>query len=65
MTRLTGKEWEVLLDAANAYEAEPANFEDDPDERRLAAIRNAIAKIHKRIRPSHAATNRAASIEKD
>lgn len=43
--RLTEKEWDVLLDAANAYEAEPANFEEDPDDKRLEALRSAIRKM--------------------
>lgn len=43
--RLTEKEWDVLLDAANAYEAEPANFEEDPDDKRLESLRSAIRKI--------------------
>lgn len=48
MKRLTEEEWNVLLDAANAYEVEPANFENDPDESRLEALRNAITKIQNR-----------------
>ena len=43
--RLTALEWDVLLEAAIAYEAEPANFETDPDEKRGDALRNAIRKI--------------------
>lgn len=43
--RLSRAEWDVLLDAANAYEAEPSNFEDDPDDKRLEALRRAIRKI--------------------
>jgi hypothetical protein len=50
--RLTGKEWDVLLSAANAYEAEPANFEDDPDDKRLEALRSAIAKMQQRNTPT-------------
>lgn len=44
---MTKREWGVLLDAANAYEAEPANFEDDPDDKRLEALRSAITKMRK------------------
>jgi hypothetical protein len=43
--RLTAAEWDVLLDAANAYEAEPANFENDPDDKRLDALHSAIEKL--------------------
>jgi len=42
---LTTDEWQVLLDAANLYEAEPANFESDRSDRRLKALRSAINKI--------------------
>ena len=48
MRRLTAKEWAVLLDAANAYEAEPANFEEDADDSRLEALHSAIRKIQNR-----------------
>jgi hypothetical protein len=48
MTRLSAKEWDVILDAANSYEAEPANFEEDPDDKRIEALRSAIAKIEQR-----------------
>jgi hypothetical protein len=43
--RLTAAEWDVLLDAANAYEVEPANFENDADDKRLNALRRAIEKL--------------------
>lgn len=43
--RLTDEEYDMLLTAANAYEAEPANFEDDPDDRRLRTLRSAIEKL--------------------
>jgi hypothetical protein len=43
--RLTKREWDVLLDAALAYEAEPANYEEDSNDARLEALRNAIRKM--------------------
>ena len=43
--RLTRAELDVLLDAAYAYQAEPANFEDDPDEKRAQALERAIIKL--------------------
>jgi len=45
LARLTTKERDVLLDAANAYEVEPANFEEDRDDKRLEALRSAIRKL--------------------
>lgn len=45
MRALTKTERDVLLEAANAYEAEPANFEEDRDDRRLDALRRAIRKL--------------------
>lgn len=48
--RLTAREYDVLLEAANAYEAEPANFEDDSDDKRLEALRSAIDKLIERRR---------------
>jgi hypothetical protein len=47
--RLTAAEWQVVLEAVNAYEAEPAFFEDDPDGRRLEALRSAIDKLKERV----------------
>jgi len=44
-SRLTAAECDVLLDAAIAYEAEPANFEEDRDDKRLEALRRAIRKL--------------------
>ncbi len=45
---LTETEWEVLLDAANSFEAEPANFEDDRSDIRLRSLRNVIARLLER-----------------
>lgn len=47
--RLTKTEFAVLLDAATIYETEPANFEEDPDDKRLEAIRSAMDKLYDRI----------------
>jgi hypothetical protein len=49
--RLTKSEYRVLLTAANLYEAEPANFEDDKNDTRHKTLLRAIEKLHAILGP--------------
>jgi hypothetical protein len=48
-SHLTKAEWQIILEAVNAYEAEPANFEDDLNEKRYEALISARGKIEDRL----------------